>query len=222
MPKSKQRMLQTLEPYTNDEDVKFQIVEQSQDGKRFNLGKIINVGFDIFSKQSENDDWVYLFQPVDLFPKEGFDLYRVTAKLLLENKVDICTYNVPNSDWYYRSCSYRADAYRKFNGYTNNFWGWGAEDDEFFIRVRISNLRFTYVKLPFNTWCETKEDDDPDHPSPDIMLGLDHHGKNLSIAHSLTEEKMKQEGLCSLSYRILDRNFVSKNIEWICVDISEQ
>lgn len=222
MPKSKQRMLQTIESYVNRTDVKFQIVEQNEDGKRFNLGKMINVGFDIFSNQSVNDDWVYLFHPVDLFPKDGFAPYQAAAELLLQNKIDVCSYNIPEKDLHYRSCSYRPDAYRKFNGYTNNFWGWGAEDDEFFNRIRITNIRFVHMKLLFNTWCEVKEDHEPDHPSPDLMLGLEHHEKNLSIAWSLTEEKMKQDGLSSLSYRVIDRHFILKNVEWICVDITDQ
>lgn len=220
MPKSKQRMLQILESFSDDKDVQFQIVEQSEDGRRFNLGKMINVGFDLFSKASDTDDWTYFFHPIDLFPKQGFAPYRSGAELLLQNKIDICSYNIPEKDLHYRSCSYRPDAYRKFNGYTNNFWGWGAEDDEFFNRVRMTNLRMGHIKLLFDTWCEVKEDHEPDHPSPDYILGLEHHAKNLSIAWSLTEEKMKQDGLSNLSYRVLSRELISQNLEWISVDIS--
>ena len=28
------------------------------------------------------------------------------------------------------------ELFQKFNGYDNRFWGWGGEDDEFYLRIR--------------------------------------------------------------------------------------
>jgi hypothetical protein len=33
-----------------------------------------------------------------------------------------------------------ATDFQKINGYSNNFWGWGGEDDQLYQRVRFNNL----------------------------------------------------------------------------------
>jgi hypothetical protein len=212
-------MLDVLHQYEDANYIQIQIVEQSNDGRRFNLGKMINVGFDLYSKHSIDDDWVYMFHPIDLFPKNGIDAYVEGAKLILNKNASVCTYNVIGQPHFYRSCQYSPVAYREFNGYTNNFWGWGAEDDEFFNRLKIKGISSHYANLEFNTWCETKQDHEPDHESPDYLMGLSHHQSNLFIAQSLTIDRMMCDGMNSLSYKILSEKMIGKNIKHLEVEL---
>lgn len=39
------------------------------------------------------------------------------------------------------------ESYKLINGFSNRFWGWGHEDDEFGLRMREANL--VVRKLPF-------------------------------------------------------------------------
>lgn len=38
--------------------------------------------------------------------------------------------------------AYRPSHYRALNGYSNMFWGWGAEDDNMYYRLIGSNINF--------------------------------------------------------------------------------
>ncbi len=33
------------------------------------------------------------------------------------------------------------DAFRKINGYSNLFWGWGGEDDDFYLRLTNAGFK---------------------------------------------------------------------------------
>jgi hypothetical protein len=209
-------VLRNLEELPN---IQLQIVEQSNDGRRFNLGKMMNVGFDLYSRSSVNNDWVYMFHPIDLFPKSGVGVYLYGMDQILNGAADILRYNVMGQSHFYRACQYSPSVYREFNGYTNRFWGWGAEDDEFFNRLRLKQLHSKFLNVEFNTWCETKEDHEPDHQSPDYLTGLDHHSSNLALANSITSESMMVDGLSSLSYTVLSENTISKNIKHIEVEL---
>ena len=219
MVKCKDRMLNVIRELEDIPNIEFQIVEQSNDGRRFNLGKMMNVGFDLYSKSSPSNDWVYMFHPIDLFPKNGVGVYVEGMEYILSKEDNIIRYNVMGQTHFYRACQYSPDVYREFNGCTNQFWGWGAEDDEFFNRLGIKSLHSTYTNVEFNTWCETKEDHEPDHPSPDYLTGLDHHSSNLALANSVTLERMMNDGLSNLSYTVLSESIISKNIKYIEVEL---
>jgi hypothetical protein len=35
----------------------------------------------------------------------------------------------------------RPEHYRRANGYSNSFWGWGGEDDDFYTRLSLAKLK---------------------------------------------------------------------------------
>jgi hypothetical protein len=50
-------------------DYHIYIVEQSDDGRKFNRGKLLNIGFDMARKSGRNHD-VFIFHDVDLLPQK--------------------------------------------------------------------------------------------------------------------------------------------------------
>ena len=105
------------------------IMEQSEDSKKFNRGKLLNVGFDIARKEGCN---VFVFHDVDLIP----------SPLLLDYYTRIPSSNHPvhiarvwerynnNPDYFGGINAFSQKQFEDMNGYPNNFWGWGGEDDE--------------------------------------------------------------------------------------------
>jgi hypothetical protein len=46
--------------------------------------------------------------------------------------------------------------YEKINGFPNNFWGWGGEDDELYKRVKENNLKIEIPSTGHFTDLENK------------------------------------------------------------------
>ena len=112
----------------NVKDFHIYIVEQSSDGRKFNRGKLLNIGFD-YAKRARSHD-VYIFHDVDLLP--GDDLgtwYSRFPKTPIH--IARCWDRYSNNPKYFGGIvSFSASDMKRINGYPNTFWGWGGEDDE--------------------------------------------------------------------------------------------
>mmetsp|Transcript_26804 Transcript_26804/g.39659 ORF Transcript_26804/g.39659 Transcript_26804/m.39659 type:complete len:389 (-) Transcript_26804:818-1984(-) len=128
-------------------DYHIYIVEQSDDGRKFNRGKLLNIGFD-FAKKSRHHD-VYIFHDVDLLP--GDDLgswYSRFPKTPIH--IARCWGRYSNNPKYFGGIvSFSASDMRRINGYPNTFWGWGGEDDE--MQKRCEKLRIAWEAPPKGT-----------------------------------------------------------------------
>lgn len=219
MPISMAKLFPRLEKHKDVPNLKFTIVEQSQDGKRFNLGKLINVGFDYYLKNNDEDEWTFMFHPIDIFPINGVAPYFEGEHMLKNDVCDFLGYHFRIDQGYYKAFACLKNKFLKLNGFTNNFWGWGAEDDEMHVRLAIKNMKRDYIKVEFDSWGEIGEDNLGSYQSPDGMLGIQHHTDNLNVARSLNEEKMQKDGLSSLTYELIDKKHICGNISHIVVNI---
>jgi hypothetical protein len=112
------------------------VVEQTH-GKLFNRGMLKNVGAHY---ARENSDY-FCFHDVDMLPLEAN--YSCPSSPLRLIKYFESTWRESRSLGGHNFggvVSIRKDDYLKINGYSNNFWGWGKEDDEFFIRAVLAGL----------------------------------------------------------------------------------
>lgn len=110
------------------------IIEQSNDGRKFNRGKLLNIGFDIAVK---NRCEIFIFHDVDLLPSpELLDFY---TRLPSSNPIHIARvwprYST-NHKYFGGIVSFNEEQFVRINGFPNNFWGWGGEDDELYNRTR--------------------------------------------------------------------------------------
>eukprot|EP01039_Chlorochromonas_danica_P006211 gene6211-6849_t len=112
---------------------KLYIIEQSNDGRKFNRGKLLNVGF-LLAVQDRAT--VFIFHDVDLLPSR--DLLPFYTKVPTNGPVHIAKrwdrYN-KNNRYFGGIAVFSQEGYERINGYPNNYWGWGGEDDE--LRNRI-------------------------------------------------------------------------------------
>ncbi|XP_045455387.1 beta-1,4-galactosyltransferase 7 [Melitaea cinxia] len=124
--------------FLNKQNIPFHIfIVQQKDNNRFNRASLINVGF-IYTKK----DYDYIaMHDVDLLP--------------LNNKLH---YGYPKSGPFHISSpqthpKYHYDTfiggillikredYELVKGMSNNYWGWGLEDDEFYVRLKEAGLK---------------------------------------------------------------------------------
>ena len=140
---NRQRHLQQFIPeivkYLNQAITPFHlfIIEQSNDNRKFNRGKLLNIGFDIAVKRGYN---VIIFHDVDLVPISSQLLHAYTSVPEHKHPVHIARlwkdrYST-NESYFGGIVKFTIEQFNLINGFPNNFWGWGGEDDEMLKRVK--------------------------------------------------------------------------------------
>ena len=115
------------------EGLKVLIIEQI-DGKPFNRGKTLNVGF----RESEAD--YYFTHDVDINPTEE-TIKSIYCKEVLDNSImGIYTSRCNTLGGIIKM---RSSTFETINGFPNNFWGWGCEDKDLQNRAEFRNIDVT-------------------------------------------------------------------------------
>lgn len=122
------------------------IIEQSNDNRRFNRGKLLNIGFDLAKKQSAS---TYVFHDVDLIP--SLDLLQYYETEPVASPVHIArVWNrySDNRNYFGGIVAFSKHQFESINGFPNNFWGWGGEDDELIKRVKkVITTKLIFILL---------------------------------------------------------------------------
>lgn len=126
------------------------IVEQSDDGRKFNRGKLLNAGYEIARQAGSDGCSAFIFHDVDLLPDNDLlPHYRCGATSFATTPNHIARvwsrYNA-NADYVGGVTAFSAECFERLNGFPNNFWGWGGEDDEVRNRMRQAKMEFTWPK----------------------------------------------------------------------------
>jgi predicted glycosyltransferase involved in capsule biosynthesis len=80
------------------------------------------------------------------------------------------------------------ESFEKINGYCNEYWGWGAEDDDLYRRCKINDVKFMRRHNMYSSL------------NHDRVILKDEYTKNLSVLQEW--EKWKNDGLATLKYNI--------------------
>ncbi len=125
---------ESISEYLKDQDYELIIVEQADD-LPFNRGKLLNIGFQqAIRKQCE----YVVFHDIDMLPIDVDYSYS-------DVPIHLAT-NFTNSDreifktYFGGVTMFPIDAFKKVNGYSNEYWGWGFEDDDLLFRLTESNV----------------------------------------------------------------------------------
>ena len=128
------KIVKYLGNYLKGNDYMIYIIKQSNDKRKFNRGALLNIGFLAAEEDGCN---VFVFHDVDLLPSEDLKEYYINSPDL--RPVHIASvwdrYN-QNPNYFGGIVAFNKESFKKINGYPNNFWGWGGEDDELYNRVK--------------------------------------------------------------------------------------
>jgi xylosylprotein 4-beta-galactosyltransferase len=126
--------------FLNKQKIPFHIfIVQQKDNNRFNRASLINVGY-----LSTRNDYDYIgMHDVDLLPMNDDLKYSYPAM----GPVHISS---PQTHPKYHYDTFiggilllKREHYELVNGMSNNYWGWGLEDDEFYVRLKDAGLKVT-------------------------------------------------------------------------------
>ena len=107
--------------------------------KNFNRGKLKNIAFDIARK--ENFDY-FAFHDIDLLPTTDSCDYSYPEQypVHIADKTDKFQNALPYLEFFGECVLFTREQFEQVNGYNNEYWGWGAEDDDLFWRCKSNKL----------------------------------------------------------------------------------
>jgi len=167
-------------------DHEFYIIEQ-EEGKPFNRGKLLNVGFVL---AESNCDYLAMHD-VDMLPLDA-DYSWVDSPTHMATECSQFDYRLPYEGYFGGVTLFNCVDFRKTNGYYNEYWGWGAEDDDIRARCGVAQLncarrRGRYMSLQHQRVIKQEE-----------------YSKNIDQLRSFSPERMYTDGLNNLQYTLLE------------------
>lgn len=114
--------------FINNINFKILIVHQF-DEKPFNRAKLLNIGFDY----AKNDFDYFCFHDIDMIPIEADYSFPEKPYHMAAYVTQFKNFLAP--DYYGGVNIFNKNDFIKINGFSNEYWGWGAEDDDLLKRV---------------------------------------------------------------------------------------
>ncbi len=209
-----QQFVAYMSTYLNGHDYNIFVVEQTNDGRKFNRGQLLNIGFKYALKQGYDN---FIFHDVDLLPSEELKKYYTTIPT--NEPVHIAAvwdrYN-GNPNYFGGIVAFNENMYKKINGYPNDFWGWGGEDDELQKRT-----------APFYKIFKVKEGSIRDLENMSLQQKLEYLDENqlkfMQKREALARHNAtwQTNGLNSLSYREVEIIPCGEQCERIVVELAQ-
>lgn len=128
------------------------IVVNQEDIKKFNRGKLLNIGF--LEAERRDCDYV-IFHDVDLLPIKGHYQYSDTPLQLANNFEPTGTFKrTIQRDYFGGVTLFPIDSFKKINGYSNKYRGWGFEDNDLLFRCREKDLPLDEIEYRTPTYSK--------------------------------------------------------------------
>lgn len=167
------------------------IVEQ-EEGKPFNRGCLLNIGFDLSKDISD----YFCFHDVDMIPIIA-DYTTISGPTHISCIVEQFNWVLPYETYFGGVTLFDKESFLKINGYSNEYWGWGAEDDDLFIRCEINNINVFRRNCSFRSLPHERK------PDPNLYRI---NCENLMEFSKNRESINKKSGLNNLRYEIIEEN----------------
>lgn len=187
------------------------IVEQSPE-EMFNRAKLFNIGYDTLKSQCS----YFCFHDVDLLPvNEECDYSPLIGVCKLSLHVEQLNYVERPLDELGGVTLIDKESFEKVNGYSNDFWGWGAEDNNFGRRCQKERIQFIrrpgrYDTIPGSV---TGDSDVNGVVRPEVV-----NNRRLLVEKERSND-YKRDGINTLSYQNINSIDMSSNIKKITVNI---
>ncbi|XP_074856500.1 beta-1,4-galactosyltransferase 4 [Carettochelys insculpta] len=186
-------LLEHLHPFLQRQQLDYGIyVIHQACSTKFNRAKLLNVGY-LEALKEENWD-CFIFHDVDLIPENDFNIYMCDKqpKHLVVGRNNT-GYRLRYKGYFGGVTALTRDQFSMVNGFSNSYWGWGAEDDDLRIRVEMQKMQVM-------------------RPPPDVAKytmifhtrdrGNEENGERMKLLRQVSRT-WKTDGLNSCSYKLL-------------------
>ncbi|KAF0036218.1 hypothetical protein F2P81_011530 [Scophthalmus maximus] len=161
----------------------------------FNRAKLLNVGV---REALRDEDWSCIFlHDVDLLPENDHNTYTCHKQFPthLSVAMDKFRYRLPYPQYFGGVSAVTPDQYMKMNGFPNQYWGWGGEDDDIAARVRLSGMKIVRPPVAIGHYKMIKHKGD---------RGNEQNPRRFDLLKR-TRLNWRADGLNSLNYELLSR-----------------
>ena len=149
-----QQFIPSISKHLNKQKIRHEIivVEQSDD-KAFNRGKLLNIG--VQKALTLKCDYVALHD-VDMLPIDvDYSYVNRPTHLATDFVSDEGEKRVIFDGYFGGVTLFPIMDYYKVNGYSNDYWGWGYEDDDILFRCKENFFDLNLKHQPIKTWNTT-------------------------------------------------------------------
>ncbi|XP_027026275.1 beta-1,4-galactosyltransferase 3 [Tachysurus fulvidraco] len=199
-------LLYHLHPFLQRQQIHYGIYIVHQSGNStFNRAKLLNVGV---REALKEEDWGCIFlHDVDLLPENDHNTYTCHTQYPthLSVAMDKFRYRLPYPQYFGGVSAVTPDQYLKMNGFPNQYWGWGGEDDDIAARVRLSGMKIVRPPVAVGHYKMIKHKGDKGNEQNPRRFDLLKH----------TRLNWRSDGLNSLNYELL-----SKELEPLYTNLS--
>ena len=194
--------------FLDEIDYEILIVEQ-EEGKPFNRGKLLNIG----AIQCHTASY-YCFHDVDMLPMIS-DYSYVSTPTHLAAEAEQFGFKLPYQGYFGGVTLFDKHSFIKVNGYSNDYWGWGAEDDDVMFRCLVNDVRPTRKNGKYRSL---------DHNRVILQdLYEENLKKYFGFKNAPNREKIiediKSDGLTTLEYEVLEEKDLADGVKLIKVRI---
>lgn len=128
-------------------DAPILIIEQVE-GKPFNRAKLLNIGGVVAFQSGATH---IITHDVDMIPIES-TVYTLGDAVHLASAATQFGLKMPYPAYFGGVTVFSAKTFYMVNGYSNEYWGWGAEDDDILKRCQVAQVEVTRIDdNPFNS-----------------------------------------------------------------------
>lgn len=208
-----EKIIPALKNYVSKQVENFEILVIEQfDDKPFNKGTMNNIGF----KLKSPDSTYVCFHDVDLLPELSDYSYPLVPSHISSHCSQFNYINIPDKIMG-GVILFRNEHYEQINGYSNEFNGWGKEDDDLYTRCEKEGLK--PYKHPFGKFYSVPHVHRLTNP-----VENEYHLKNGKRFRDYLENKLgndyhKKDGLLNIpEYVVVEQKNIANNIKHIKIE----
>ncbi|XP_066537806.1 beta-1,4-galactosyltransferase 2 [Hoplias malabaricus] len=185
--------LHYLHPILRRQKIDYGIYIINQLGEdTFNRAKLLNVGYTEALKDAEYD--CFIFSDVDLIPMDDRNLYHCYDQPRhFAIAMDKFGFRLPYAGYFGGVSGLSKKQFLKINGFPNEYWGWGGEDDDIYNRITLNGMKVSRPDVRIGRYRMIKhERDKHNEPNPQRFNKIQN-----------TKNTMRKDGISSLNYRLV-------------------
>ncbi|CAL8262463.1 unnamed protein product [Lota lota] len=184
-----------LHPILQRQQLDYGVFVINQGGtETFNRAKLLNVGY--MEALKDYDYGCFVFSDVDLIPMDDRNTYKCFDQPRhLSVSMDKFGFRLPYWQFFGGVSAMSKEQFLKINGFPNNYWGWGGEDDDIYNRLSMKGMSISRASGTVGKCRMIRHDrDKKNEPNPQRFNRLAH-----------TRENMGKDGINSLTYKVINK-----------------